>query len=84
MIALMNASTAMIMGVAQMDGDSYAQIELLRSALEPFVALRDQSPLEMAKIIHKDLDGITPITLTVTKNQFKAALFALTSAQGKP
>jgi hypothetical protein len=49
----------------------------LRRALEPFVALRDQAPSQMAKIIHKDLNGMTPIALTVTKDQFKAACAAL-------
>jgi hypothetical protein len=57
------------------------QAERLKLALEPFVALRDQSPSQMAKIIHKGVDGLTPIALTVTKDQFKAACVALSSHQ---
>jgi hypothetical protein len=57
-----------------------AQVEGLRTALEPFVALRDQAPSQMAKIIHKGIDGVTPIALTVTKDQFKAACSALSQS----
>jgi hypothetical protein len=56
-------------------------VEGLRTAFEPFVALRDQSPCEMAKVIHKGLDGVTPISLTVTKDQFKAACSAFSSTE---
>jgi len=60
------------------DSDYFDAIELernnLRAALAPFIAVSDQSPSEMAKIIHKGLDGLTPITVTVTKQQFMAAL----------
>lgn len=58
------------------------ELDNLRSALRPFVALRDQSPSQMAKIIHKDIDGMTPIALTVTKDQFKEACSTLSSQQG--
>ena len=49
------------------------QIERLREVLSPFIKMRDQIPSEMAKIIHKELDDITPIHLTVTKGQFMDA-----------
>lgn len=52
------------------------QVESLRNALEPFIALRDQSPTQMAKVIHKGIAGTIPIALTVTKDQFKAACSA--------
>lgn len=59
------------------------RIVKLEMALEPFVALGDQSPSQMAKVIHKDLDGMTPIALTVTKDQFKAALAVLDNSESK-
>lgn len=48
----------------------YIRADYLRDLLAPFVNLRDQNPVHTAKIIHKDLDGLTPIELTVTKGQF--------------
>src|SRR6185312_7390777 len=38
--------------------EAAAEIERLRNALEPFVAFRDQSPSQMAMIIHKRMDGL--------------------------
>lgn len=52
-------------------------LERLGSALEPFIALRDQSPSETTKVIHKDLDGLTTVTVTVTNDQFNDARRAL-------
>jgi hypothetical protein len=50
-----------------------SEVVRLREALAPFVAPRDQSPSQMAKVIHKDLNDMTPIALVVTKGQFIAA-----------
>lgn len=51
----------------------YIRADRVRDMLAPFVNLRDQDPSHMAKIIHKDLDGLTPIKLTVIKDQFMDA-----------
>lgn len=63
--------------------DAIDRIEQLTTALEPFIALRDQLPSQMAKIIHKGVSGLTPIALTVTKDQFKAACLAISSQSRK-
>jgi len=62
--------------------EAAVRIERLELALGPFIALRDQAPSQMVKIIHKGVDGLTPIALTVTKDQFKAACAALSSQNG--
>lgn len=48
----------------------------LVEAFEPFLAVRDQYP-ETIKLINPKLDGMEPITVTVTKAQFLAAFNAL-------
>lgn len=52
------------------------------AALEPFVSLRDQAVSQTVRIINKGMDGLTPVTVTVTKDQFRAALTALAKAKG--
>ena len=54
-----------------------AQLAAMREAIEPFVSLRDQG-CEAVKVINKTMDGLTPVTVTVTKAQYKAAMSALT------
>lgn len=60
------------------------QIERLKEVITPFVNIRDQSPQNMAKIIHKGLDGLTPIDLTVTKNQFMDAWLLWNALKDNP
>lgn len=53
------------------------EIERLRAVLAPFIAMRDGLTVkENVKLISKKLDGMTPITVTVTKAQFLTALSA--------
>lgn len=52
-----------------------AENKRLREALEPFVDLRHQSGAW--GIISKKLDDMQPLTVTVTKAQFRAACAAL-------
>lgn len=54
----------------------------LREALRAFVNVRDQFP-ESAKLIRPKLDGLTPITVTVTKSQFEEAVRALAEADAR-
>lgn len=60
-----------------------AQLASARKALEPFVSLRDQSVHQTVKIINKTMDGLTPINVTVTKDQYKVAMSALSDEEGK-
>lgn len=53
-----------------------ARTEELEAALRPFVGVRDQFP-ETVKLIDPKLDGLSGITVTVTKAQFLAAARAL-------
>lgn len=56
-------------------------VEGLKSALKPFVSVSDQPTSQMAKVIHKGVSGLAPVALTVTKDQFKAAMSALSSTK---
>lgn len=57
-----------------------AMIQELADALAPFVGVRDQFP-QTIQLIDPKLDGLTPITVTVTKAQFRAALDILASLE---
>lgn len=48
----------------------------LGEALRPFVDIRTQWP-ESAKLIQKNVDGMKPITITVTKAQMQTAVATL-------
>lgn len=56
--------------------------EELVAALEPFVGIRDQFP-QTVKLINPKLNGLTPITVTVTKAQFLAAVAAIAKSRGE-
>lgn len=56
-------------------------IPSLLAAIRPFVNVKDQCP-QAIKLIDRKLDGFAPITVTVTKAQFLAALDAIKQADG--
>ncbi len=56
-------------------------VQELTEALAPFAGVRDQFPQSL-KLIDPKLDGLSAITVTVTKAQFKNALAALAKARG--
>lgn len=58
------------------------RVERLEAALAPFVGIRDQFP-QTIQLIDPKLDGLTPITVTVTKTQFLAATNALAKARSE-
>lgn len=59
------------------------KLRRLSEALEPFISVRDQFP-ESVKLINKKMDGFTPVTVTVTKDQFLAARQTLSqNGEGK-
>lgn len=50
----------------------------LEEALKPFVNIRDAvPPSQSSKLINKNIDGLAPVNLTVTKEQFLSARRAL-------
>lgn len=51
-------------------------LDELRDALLSFATVRDQMP-QSHRLIDKKLDDLSPITVTVTKGQFRSALEAL-------
>lgn len=72
-----------VMSYAALLDEASAEIERLRAALAPFVAMRDCLTVgDNVKLITKKLDGMTPITVTVTKAQFLAALGTKDNADG--
>ncbi|MGX9443895.1 hypothetical protein ACWX0K_15135 [Nitrobacteraceae bacterium UC4446_H13] len=64
--------------LAEREGRLKAESELsalrarVREVVGPFLNIRDQFP-ESSKLILKKFDGFTPISITVTKDQFRAA-----------
>lgn len=57
-----------------------SEVQKLREAFAPFLNTRDQATSEMVKIISKRLKGFAPVTVTVTKDQFLAALSAFNAS----
>jgi hypothetical protein len=55
----------------------------LSEALKPFVNVRDQFP-QSSKLINPKLDWSEPVTVTVTKGKFLAAIEALALATQEP
>ena len=58
------AASALLALKAENDG--------LREAFDPFLNIKDQMP-QTIKLITKAMDGLTPLTVTVTKAQFLRA-----------